>query len=123
METTMKTYEYDWKVAAIHKLRVNIKSLAAEARIIRQESRRAGYPYSGILTEHRRGKLREEARYSHLALGYVRGRSYASMEGSKRLERCKPSADQKVLMTKLSGFLPYMHGLKSEDLRQWIMAE
>lgn len=117
------TYTYDWKVAAIHKLRVNIKSLAAEARIIRQEAKRAGYPYSGILTEHRRGKLREEARYSHLALGYVRGRTYASMEGPKRLARCKPSADPKVLMSKLSGFLPYMHGLKSEDLRSWIMAE
>lgn len=82
MET--KTYTYDWKVAAIHKLRVNIKSLAAEAKIIRREARRAGNFYSWQLTEHRRGRLRQEARITHLALAFVRGRAYRSVEQNSK---------------------------------------
>lgn len=76
---------YDRRIAAIHKLRVNLKSLTAEARIIRQETRRAGPAYRDELTMHRRGRLREEARYTHLALAFLRGRRYRQVEheGSK----------------------------------------
>lgn len=67
-------------VLAIHTLRVNIKSLAAESRFIRQETARCGREYKNALALHRRGKVREEARYSHLALGFLRGRKYRQLE-------------------------------------------
>lgn len=77
-------YAYDPKVAAIHRLRVNVKSLAAEAKIIRQEAWRCGMAYEYSLTLHRKGRLREEARYAHLALAYFRGRSYKSVEAKAK---------------------------------------
>lgn len=80
MDTKEKTYVYDPKVSAIHRLRVNVKSLAAEAKLIRHEERRAGYQYQTELALHRRGRLRMEARYSQLALAFLRGRPYASVE-------------------------------------------
>lgn len=82
METTK--VEYDARVAAIHSLRVNIKSLAAEARIIRQETRRAGPAYRNALAEHRRGRLRSEARYAHLAQAFIRGRAHREVEVKTR---------------------------------------
>ncbi len=78
MSTT--TYAYDPKVAAIHALRVNVKSLAAEAKLIRHEERRAGYQYQTVLALHRRGRVREEARYAQLALAYIRGKKYRDVE-------------------------------------------
>ena len=96
----MKTYEYDWKVAAIHKLRINVKSLAAEAKIIRQEARRCGACYEMELTLHRRGRLREEARYTHLALAFVRGRPYKSVE--RKLGCLTPKIDPDKLAAKLA---------------------
>lgn len=76
----IRNYPLDCRVAAIHQLRVNVKSLAAEARIIRQETQRAGAAYAHMLSEHRRGKLRTEARYAQLALAFLRGRSYRTVE-------------------------------------------
>lgn len=67
-------------VLAIHTLRVNIKSLAAESRFIRQETARCGKEYRNALAFHRRGKVRDESRYSHLALGFLRGRKYRALE-------------------------------------------
>lgn len=64
---------------AIHTLRVNIKSLAAEARIIREEARRAPW-CAAELNRHRRGLLRHQARIAQLALGYLRGRPYRRLE-------------------------------------------
>jgi hypothetical protein len=85
METKKTEFAYDWKVAAIHKLRVNIKSLAAEARIIRKEAKRAGPRYRDALTGHRKGRLREEARMAHLALAFMRGRPYKSVEAKSKI--------------------------------------
>lgn len=73
-------HHYDLKVAAIHKLRVNAKSLQAESRFIRQEERRCGKAFRSELAEHRRGRVREESRYTQLALSFVRGRPYKSVE-------------------------------------------
>src|SRR5688500_5552827 len=77
---TEQKHKYEPRVAAIHRLRVNVKSLAAEARIIRQEERRAGPAYRYEMSAHRRGRLREEARYAQLALAFVRGKPYKSAE-------------------------------------------
>lgn len=65
----------------IKQLKVKIKSLAAEARIIRLEtSRTKDIELKNSLVIHRTGIVREEARYSQLAYAFLRGRSYASIE-------------------------------------------
>lgn len=75
-----KVYPYDGRVAAIHILRVNVKSLAAEAGIIRKEARRCGIQYEMQLTLHRRTYLRRAARVAQLSLAFVRGRPYRTVE-------------------------------------------
>lgn len=83
-------------------LKVKIKYLAEESRIIRQEkerwlkkSRRArakyGDAYGGgwmwnSLHEHRRGVVRSEARISLIAYGFLRGRTYEQIEGNAKTE-------------------------------------
>ena len=61
-------------------LRVKCKSLAAEARIIRAEERRTHGALRDELRNHRVLVVRSEARHAYLAYGFVRGRSYVSME-------------------------------------------
>ena len=64
-------------------LKVKIKSLAAEAKIIRIEEKRARRP--GLrrgLEDHRRGIVRTEARHTHLAYGFIRGLEYHQMEST-----------------------------------------
>ena len=64
-------------------LKVKIKSLAAEAKIIRTEEKRARRP--GLrrgLEDHRKGIVRTESRHTHLAYGFIRGREYHQMESS-----------------------------------------
>ena len=66
----------------IKHLKVKIKSLAAESKIIRKEEFRAPSQYErNNLALHRRGIVRSTARHSLLAYGFLRGRSYAQMEG------------------------------------------
>lgn len=63
----------------IRMLKVKIKSLAAESVIIRKEERQTRGQERNLLCEHRRGIVRDEARHSQLAYGYLRGRSYAQV--------------------------------------------
>ncbi len=71
-------------------LKVKIKSLAAEARIIRQEERRAKeqglYNLVNGLHEHRVGIVRHEAHVSLLAYGVLRGRTRLQIEGKVTAE-------------------------------------
>ena len=82
---------FDPKVLAIHRARVNVKSLAEEARIIRNEANRCGRAYHDALTLHRRGRLREEARIAQLALAFLRERPYRTVE---RMAVAKPCAER-----------------------------
>lgn len=65
-------------------LKIKIKSLAAEAGIIRAEERK--WPRAGMtgtrfaLAQHRRFDVRREARSALLAYGFLRGRSYERIE-------------------------------------------
>jgi hypothetical protein len=62
-------------------LKVKIKSLAAEARIIRKETKRAKRAsIRDGLALHRKGPVRFEARHTHLAYGFLRGLEYRQME-------------------------------------------
>ncbi len=82
----MKTaeYKYEAKVAAIHKFRVNLKSLVAESRAIRQEEKRCGPIYRTELYLHRVMHLREEIRHTFLAYAFIRGRAYRQVEQTNR---------------------------------------
>lgn len=64
-------------------LKVKLKTLAAEARIIRREEQRTHDPaLREALYLHRILKVRRAARNTHLAYGYLRGRSYTQLEAS-----------------------------------------
>jgi hypothetical protein len=66
-------------------LKVKIKSLAEEARIIRKETKRArSYTIKKGLDDHRKGAVRYEARHTHLAYGFLRGREYYQIEHTAR---------------------------------------
>lgn len=108
-----QVYSFESRVAAIHQLRVNVKSLAAEAKIIRQEQQRAGVAYRHMLSEHRRGTLRSEARYAQLALALLRGRRYRTVE-SRTTDPVIPYR----LVKKLAKFYPISEG----DAANWLRA-
>ncbi len=61
-------------------LKVKIKSLAEEARIIRKAEKKGVRRES--LRFHRISVVRDEARHSQLAYAFVRGRTYAATEQS-----------------------------------------
>lgn len=65
-------------------LKVKIKSLAAEAKIIREEERKAQGDRKQGLHDHRVGTVRRASRNSLLAYGFIRGRKYHQIEA-----RCK----------------------------------
>lgn len=63
-------------------LRVKVKSLAAEATIIRREERRASGDLRVGLHQHRVNEVRSEARSSQLALAFLRGVPVTRLEGT-----------------------------------------
>lgn len=67
-------------------LRVKIKSLAEEARIIRREERRTHGTLRDRLYLHRIGVVREAARSTHIAYGLIRGRTLEQMEPKSNSE-------------------------------------
>lgn len=73
-------------------LKVKIKSLAAEARIIRHEETRfprgfRDHPTFQGLHSHRTWDVRREARSALLAYAYLRGRLYSTIEGGSNEKR------------------------------------
>lgn len=66
-------------------LKINIKALAAEARIIRHHEKRTKDPeLRAALANHRRVKVRRTARFALLAYGFIRGRKYQEIEARVR---------------------------------------
>lgn len=61
-------------------LRVKVKSLAEEARMIRREELRSNGVLRDELHIHRVGIVRAESRTAGLAYGFVRGRKLEQME-------------------------------------------
>lgn len=60
-------------------LKVKVKSLAAEAKLIRAEEHKNPRHREG-LSRHRRSVVRGEARHTLLAYGFLRGKTYQQME-------------------------------------------
>jgi hypothetical protein len=67
-------------------LRVKVKSLAAEARIIRREEQRSHGQLRQELHEHRAQYLRGIARSTHIAYGLIKGRTIEQMEPTRTSE-------------------------------------
>jgi hypothetical protein len=69
-------------------LKIKIKSLAAEAKIIRQEERKnrgdRGAPKRQLLKDHRQGIVRNEQRHTLLAYGFIRGRALEQIEDQRK---------------------------------------
>lgn len=64
-------------------LKVKIKTLAAEARIIREQEKRSRGQLRGELRDHRVMVVRDEARHSLIAYAIIRGKPIPEKEGSK----------------------------------------
>lgn len=64
-------------------LKVKLKTLMAESKIIRKEEMRRKGPIRDQLAVHRRGVVREETRLTHLAYGFIRGKQFCSVESHK----------------------------------------
>ena len=114
-------FGHDPKVAAIHRLRVNIKSLAAEAKIIRHEESRAGFDYYFELNHHRRGNLRYEARLAHLALGFIRGRKRSYVENNAEyMTGLETGIFVTDLLAKIGRFHKVPGGLSRDMMFEWL---
>lgn len=105
-------------------LKVKVKSLAAESKIIRLEEQRckarpADKPgRTDLLLQlksHRRDTVRREARHSLLALGYLRERTYRAMERKCR-QGNDPDWDMVERMVKKYG--PPEHNTSFEDWKK-----
>lgn len=103
------------------RLRVKIKSLAAEARIIRQEERRAlrlstedpdRLPRYRTLRDHRRQDVRTAARAALLAYAFLRGRAYATVESPNTLTSpVLPNSLRSAVLDNVLRFSPPLLGL------------
>jgi hypothetical protein len=113
-------------------LKIKIKSLAAEARIIRDEvtkikksskrckdedTERTLRWRAESLTDHRKGVVREEARHSLLAYGLIRNIPYSVME-----EKCreKPNLKKVEEMARRFGANSDMIGVWMEAAKEWL---
>jgi hypothetical protein len=99
--------------SAIHALRVNVKSLAAESRYIRQEiSRAKDLEAKSRLACHRAWRVKPESRLAQLALAFVRGREYRTVE-----LKCREPVDPGALSKKLRRFVP---SVEDGAVRAWL---
>lgn len=67
-------------------LKVKLKSLAAEARIIRKEERKTHGQLREELYRHRIDVVRRVARNTHIAYGIIRGKTIDQIEPSRQTE-------------------------------------
>ena len=74
----------------LFELKIKVRSIMAESQIIRhQVSKLGGKNWRHLappLHEHRRGPLRSEARDTHIAYGFLKGRSYRQIEDEPKTE-------------------------------------
>jgi hypothetical protein len=95
-------------------LKVKVKSLAAESKIIRLEESRAKTPEArASLHQHRVGIVRLAARNTLLAYGYLRGRSYRQLEAT-----CERPPDWSVVEKMVMKYGPPAHNVSFEAWKE-----
>lgn len=100
---------------AIKKARVNIKSLAAESKIIRGEIRKTNDSYViNTLHYHRVNKVRPEARLANLAMAFLKGNKKSSAEITSK------EIDIKKLHNKISGFVWPSVIIDIQEVKDWL---
>ena len=85
----LRKASYDKQYCAIQDrremLRIKLKSLMEEARIIRKEERRTFGAFRDELHLHRIMAVRQSARETHLAYGFIRGLKLEQMEATSHV--------------------------------------
>lgn len=95
-------------------LKVKIKSLAEEARIIRKEETRAKDKITReSLCNHRIHVVRRECRNTHLAYGFLRGKTYDQLE-----RNCETPPDWKKVFAMVKKYGPSNPNLELQ-LKDW----
>lgn len=76
------TYQDKYKITKLNaaKLRIKVKNLAEEARIIRKEEGRFRGMEKWDLQNHRTWNVRNECRATQLALAFMKGKPYSKVE-------------------------------------------
>lgn len=102
---------------AIHALRVNVKSLSAESRAIRHEIRKVrSCRVRELLHHHRVTRVKPEARLAHLALAFVRGVPYRTVERDAHTQ-----VPAYRIARKLQRFFPEGQSPTDVDVLRWIL--
>lgn len=119
-------------------LKIKIKSLAAEATIIRMEERKlprlrdltpeqredagnvARVAERADLVEHRKGVVRNEARSALLAYGYIRGRPYPLIE--EKFYEAPDVARIAEIVYRFGGYGKHKDAL-IKDINAWMACE
>ena len=104
-------------------LKIKIKSLAAEASIIRSEEERLRGRARAELVEHRCKEVRTAARHAQLAYGFLRGRPYHAIES--RSTRNLPDWEEVRRLVRSFGSRPWLEPQRREQARRldaWISA-
>lgn len=98
-------------------LRVKVKSLADEARLIRREEQRTVGPLRDELQLHRREVVRHAARTSHMAYALIRGRPVDSIEKPRNQ---RSDSFWKAVRTMIEKYGPLDTTLKHKLLEQCV---
>lgn len=111
---TCELFSFSEGKTVIAKLRINVKSLAYEAKANRREMRRVPPTCRGALRNHRVNRVRPESRTAQLALAFVRGVPYKKVERS-----CRVPPDAKQIAAKVSrcAYLPKCQEIVENWLR------
>jgi len=95
---------------------VNVKSLAAEAKFIREEIHKTtSTSVKNALATHRMMRLKPESRLAHLALAFVRGQPYRKVENKVRTKPCKSAMEKKI-----NKFVSYSQRVSVTDVDNWL---
>lgn len=98
-------------------LKIKIKSLADEARTIRNEEKKTSGETRAGLHQHRVIDVRREQRSALLAYGFLRGRDYRVME---RTSRTKP--DWKRIEKLVRKYTEEDPRITMQRFEQWVQA-
>ena len=97
----------------VHLLRINVKSLAAEAKYIRQEIKKTNNQEAKErLAEHKAYRLKPEARKAQLCLAFVKGMPYKMVE-----PKTKTDIEARELIKKLKKFGVYG---RDDEITTWL---
>lgn len=77
-------------------LRVKLKSLAEETRIIRKEERRTNGALRQELYLHRINEVRSAARSTHIAYGLIKGKTLEQMEHTSNSDPDWPAINKMI---------------------------